>query len=67
MLMAILHSLRLARRLGYENVVCESDSPEKIKIINEDYGDFHHYLSIVQDICLLLRQCWTVEIHHTLR
>ena len=65
--MAILHGLRLARRLGYDSVICKSDSIEAIRIINEENRSFHHYLSFVQDIHHLLPQPWTIEIQLVLR
>jgi len=65
-LTAIHRRLLLAVQLGFEEMVCYSDSMLSIKLLTEHASSFHAYAVLIQDIKDILLTT-NFSIHHCLR
>lgn len=64
---AIEHGLRLAWSRCFKNVICESDSLEAVRLINEGMEELHLYGSTIMNVRQMLSWNWDARVVHVLR
>lgn len=66
-LKAIQTGLSMAWQRGFRNLICESDSKEAIRLVEEAYIDYHHLSSVISNIRDWLQKSWNVRLVHVFR
>ena len=67
-ILAILHGLAFAWRIGTRNLICETDSLEAFRAVTTpSFHPRHSCAAILHQVHLMLKRDWTVTFSHVLR